>query len=236
MRPRVYWLVVFLLAGCAPTEPGVGERDEVQGEVESETSGETSIPLAISGVAYNKNTAGPVMLLLEMELPTESTVQVRMNDTLIVEEPIGTSCQQLPAVTVCGKTLYRKQPVIVEQGGLQRFELTAIKGGDWRTEKFTTEVTQASCQSNQSVYLDRMQPVLQQACAQCHGNGDAGVFQASDSWATLEPTLINRGELFYQFPSGQEPGHAVTPFAPYDATWRLFAEMVWRAEQGFSCS
>ena len=234
---RLMWgLLAVGLAGCNPTEPGGSNSDEVSETVDGTTSGDSSLPLTISRMQYTEATPGPVMVVLETELPTQSDIQLSVNGILVKEESIPASCQVLPAVTVCDDTLFKRIPLILETAGALSFEVVVMKGERWRSETFTETVEQAGCSSNQTVYEQDLQPRLQQSCENCHGNGNAGVFDADDDWATIRTSFINRGDAFYRYPSGQDVGHDARPFNPYDATYRLMAEMIWRVENDFSCS
>jgi len=236
MRWLLWGCCVGVLAGCNPAGPGDEQQQDDSDPVSGTTEGDATLPLDISGVRFTEQNPGPVMVVLETEVPTESDIQVTVNGTLVAEETIPRSCQVLPAVTVCADSVYRKLTVMVEHSGQMNVEVVAMKGDRWRSESFSQSVTLSSCQSNSVVYESELQPVLRASCESCHGNGSAGVFTADDTWPQFRVSLINRGDAFYRYPSGQDIGHDARPFSPYDATYRLMAEMLWRAEGDFSCS
>ncbi|GGX58550.1 hypothetical protein [Saccharospirillum salsuginis] len=236
MRWLLWGLCIAGLAGCNPAVPGDVQEQDESDPVSGTTEGDATLPLDISGIRFTERTPGPVMVVLETELPTEADVQVYVDGYLVKEEAIPRSCQVLPAVTVCEDSVFRKVPVMIERSGEMNVEVVAMKGDRWRSESFSQTITLASCQSNQATYESELQPILRGSCERCHGNGNAGVFTADDTWPQFRTSLINRGDAFYRYPSGQDPGHDAHPFSPYDATYRLMAEMLWRAEGDFSCS
>ena len=236
MRWLLWGLCLGVLAGCNPEAPGDEQEQDTSESVSGTTGGDATLPLEISGIRFTERTPGPVMVVLETELPTESDIQVYVDGNLVTEETIPRSCQVLPAVTVCADSVFRKVPVMIGRSGEINVEVVAMKGDRWRSESFSQSITLASCQPNQTVYESDLQPILQGSCESCHGNGSAGVFTADDTWPQFRASLINRGDAFYRYPSGQDVGHDARPFSPYDATYRLMAEMLWRAEGDFSCS
>jgi hypothetical protein len=215
-------------------EPVPPSFTDAGGEVQSTSSGASSIDMSIESYTYNADTPGPVFTTLYVRYPVDSTVQLYQDGALI--KAFDVDCIRYPAFSDCNSSKTGNVSTIVESDGSHEFELTVIKGSDSRTESFTATIEQASCQSNQSVYDEQMQPILQNSCIRCHGNGTAGLFEATDSWSEIRPVLVSKGDLFYKAPSGEISSHSqANPFSPYGGTYRLFAEMVWRAKNDFTC-
>lgn len=206
--------------------------------VDTETVGDATLPLALGRIRFTSDTPGPRLVVFETTLPPEASVQLRLNGSLQEQITTGTQCQVLPAVTVCDDQIDRQWPLMVNKGGTYDLELIAEKGAQSRTLSAQLNLQENSCMESPQLYQERMQPALQANCGSCHvgSNNAASVFSVNDSWSQMASALINRGETFYQSPSGQNPGHSARPITPWSEDYRLLAEMVWRAERNFECA
>lgn len=231
----IFWgVVAVILTGCQPTDSSTTSTEDDGESVSGETDGDAALPLSISQVRYTEPTSGPVMVVMETEVPTESELDILIDGTLVQQTTIPADCTELPALTVCEDSVARSVAVMTESGA-RTIEVVAMKGSLWRSETFTTTITSGACKSSAELYTNDVQPTLQNSCERCHGNGNAGVFDSDDDWTTFRTALLNRGDAFYRYPSGQDVGHDARPFSPYDPTYRLMAELVWRVEQGYTC-
>lgn len=235
-RRLLTWLAALLFASCNFIEEGSENGGESGGAVDAEAEGSVELSLDVISLAYNSNTAGPTFTVLELNVATSSELSVYVDDMLTLAESIPASCTVLPATTICDDSIDRNIGFIVEDSGAHNFEVTITDGSRFRTLTFTDTIEQGSCQPSESVYVSEMQPYLQANCERCHGDGTAGVFRADDSWAEISDSLVDRGDIFYKAPSGEEGAHTDIFFSQYGEIYRLFAEMVWRAETNFSCS
>ncbi|MCH8529983.1 MAG: hypothetical protein LAT65_03950 [Saccharospirillum sp.] len=225
---------LLLLLGCL-AEQSTDQNQTVI--VETETEGDTSLPLSLGQIRSTANTPGPTLVVFETTLPPEASVQLRLNGNLEQQIESGTQCQVLPAVTVCEDQINRQWPIMFTSGGDYELQLVAEKAAQSRTLTAQFSIPENACMESPQLYQERMQPTLQQQCGSCHigGNNAASVFSVNDAWSQMANALVNRGETFYQSPSGQNPGHSARPLTPWSEDYRLLAEMVWRAERRFEC-
>lgn len=226
---------LFILVGCL-AEQSTDQNQTVT--VDTETVGDDSLPLSLGRIRFTADTPGPPLVVFETTLPPEASVQLRLNGILQEQIATGTQCQVLPAVTVCDDQIDRQWPLMVATGGEYELQLVAEKTLQSRTLTAKFSLPENSCMESPQVYQERMQPTLQASCGSCHvgGNNAASVFSVNDAWSQMAAALINRGETFYQSPSGQNPGHSARPLTPWSEDYRLLAEMVWRAERNFDCA
>lgn len=227
-------LLALLVAGCQP-ETASDDTGDTSDPVDTDDSGTVELALAVRSLSYTQANPGPTQAVLDVRIPTEATVQLVLNDELIEEWDTGDSCIVFPAFTQCADYLDQSLPVMIETGGEQHFELTALKGGDWKTVTLERDLTLGQCISNEAFYNTEVQGVLQSQCSSCH-NGGNPVFSADASWAQFETTIFNSTHRLYQAPSHQENGHNAKPLEPYDEDYRAIAELVWRSLNEFECS
>ncbi|MHA7879135.1 MAG: hypothetical protein ACX931_05055 [Saccharospirillum sp.] len=225
----------LVLTACQPDSASTAPAPSV--ELEAETQGDVSLPLALDGVRLTEDTPGPVMMVLDTRLPPEASVQLRLNGTLVDQIDTGTQCEVLPAVTICQDDIARPWPTVLTSGGDYEIQLVASKAGLSRTLSAELSLPDNTCMESAELYQARLQPALQRLCGSCHtgANNAASVFSVNDGWDQMSNAMINRGKMFYQSPSGQNPGHSARPLPPWGEDYRLLAEMVWRAERDFQC-
>mgnify|MGYP000117881494 FL=1 len=233
-------LLALLVAGCQP-EAASDDTGDTSDPVDTDDSGSVELALAVRSLSYTRANPGPTQAVLDVRIPTEATVQLVLNDELIEEWDTGDSCVVFPAFTQCADYLDQSLPVMIETGGEQHFELTALKGSDWKTVTFERDLTLEQCIANAAFYDEIVQPVLDDACSSCHREGGDGssVFWSDDPWATFETTILNRREDLYQAPSLQtsmEQHRRRQIFQPYSTEYRAIAESVWRTLTSFQCS
>ena len=236
MLNRLYlWSLCLLLLSCQTENSENAAISENSDPVTTEQTGDGSLNLNVRNLSYNENTPGPVYATLNLTLEEGTTLQVWLDSVQIVNEAIA--CQVIPAGTFCSSSRYYAVSFIVTEGGTHQFDVRLSKENSWTGQSFQYSINQSACLNNETVYQQSMQPVLQNNCAGCHGNGNAGTFSANDDWSVMSNTLRSKGELFYQVPSGEYGQHdGGVRFQPNDGTYRLFAEMLWRADNNFSCS
>lgn len=227
-------LLTMLVAACQP-ETASDSPGDTSDPVDTDDSGTVELAVAVRSLSYTQANPGPTQAVLDIRIPTEATVQLVLNDELIEEWNTGDSCIVFPAFTQCADYLDQSLPVMIETGGEQQFELTALKGGDWKTVTFERDLTLGQCISNAAFYNTKVQGVLQSQCSSCH-NGGNPVFSAGASWSQFETTIFNSTHRLYKAPSHQENGHNAKPLEPYDADYRAIAELVWRSLNDYQCS
>ena len=227
-------LLAFLVAGCQP-ESTRDDTDDIPDPVDTDDSGTVELALAVRSLSYTQANPGPTQAVLDVRVPTEATVQLVLNDELIEEWDTGEACIVFPAFIQCADYVDQSLPVMIETGGEQQFELTALKGGEWKTVTFNRNLSLGQCISNEAFYTTKAQGVLQSQCGSCH-NGGNPVFSAGASWSQFETTIFNSTHRLYKAPSHQENGHNAQPLEPYDADYRAIAELVWRSLNEFECS
>jgi hypothetical protein len=145
--------------------------------------------------------------------------------------------EKLPAFTQCADYIDQTVAVMIENDGAKRFELTALKGGDWKTVTFEQTLELGQCIGDKDFYAQTVQPVLQDECGSCHNAGNPA-FNANATWSQFETTINSALHRLYQAPSNQEAGHSPQPLKPYDVDYRAIFEIVWRQLQQpvFQCS
>lgn len=233
--PLLFILSLMLLASCNPAV-----NDETSSQTDSldiVVDGEPSIPLTIDRLQFTPGISGPRLIVIETTLPTEANVQLRLGGTLVEEIQTGQSCQVFPAVTICSEQTTHVWTIYIDTSGIYNLQLVANKEQQMKSLSTDIELPILSCIDNEPLFQQTVKPVLQENCGSCHsGSSNAtAVFSTSDTWALISGTLINKGEDFYQAPSGQKPGHAAQPITPWSDEYRLLAELIYRVETNFQC-
>ncbi|MEJ2042245.1 MAG: hypothetical protein P8X74_12555 [Reinekea sp.] len=228
------WLSVALLFGCQ-TENSTTPIEEDSGDLNTNQTGDGSLNLTVNSVSFNADTAGPVFTTLNLTVEEGTQLTIFLDDVQIVQENI--QCLELPAGTFCNSSKAFSTSFIVEQAGTHDFDVQLTKNSQSTVQEFNYEIKQGPCQSSEQIYTSDMKPFLKSNCEGCHGNGNAGTFDADYTWSQMTSVLNSEGDQFYKVPSGEAGNHdGGVRFQPNGGTYRLFAEMLWRAENNFVCT
>ncbi|HET8903902.1 MAG TPA: hypothetical protein VFN16_07910 [Saccharospirillum sp.] len=227
-------LLALVVGGCQP-DTASDDTSDTSDPVDTDDSGTVELALQVRTLNYTQSNPGPTQVVLDVQVPTEAQVELYMNDVLQKSWNTGEACVEFPAIILCEDDLDQSIATMIETGGTKRFELTALKGDDWKTVRFERDLTLGQCVSNEAFYNTQVQDVLQSQCESCHNTGNS-VFDANANWLQFESTIFNKMHGLYQSPSQQINGHPTQPLEPYDADYRAIAELVWRTLNEFECS
>lgn len=227
-------LLALVVGGCQPDTLS-DDTGDTSDPVDTDDSGTVELALQVRTLNYTQSNPGPTQVVLDVQVPTEAQVELYMNDVLQKSWSTGDACVEFPAFTLCEDDLDQSIATMVETGGSKRFELTALKGNDWKTVTFERDLTLGQCISSEAFFNTKVKDVLQNQCGSCHNAGNPA-FNVNSNWTQFESTIFNSTHRLYQAPSHQENGHSAQPLEPYDADYRAIAELVWRTLNEFECS